>query len=185
MSNIMDKISDSLSEYKIDIDNMTQQYEKNIQYLAIPLSVSNSSNLRNLISEELIENYTCGIERLNNFYNNYFKSMKEESLNLTKIIQGINEKFESINNKVNETISMVRDALLDIPNEPMEIIHELLIFLKEVIISYNNDLKILKNESFNIQASLSSFKDSLSKEESDILENMKNLISEMGIILKI
>ena len=73
MSNIMDKISDSLSEYKIDIDNMTQQYEKNIQYLAIPLSVSNSSNLRNLISEELIENYTCGIERLNNFYNNYFK----------------------------------------------------------------------------------------------------------------
>ena len=177
MNDIMDKISLSLNEYKDDINNMISQYKNNIRYLVMPLSVRNSSNLRKLISEELMVNYSNEVDRMNNFYNDYFNSMKEESLNLTKIIKGIKGKIESINNKVNETISNAGEILFNIG---MDNIHERFIQLKELFISYNNDLKVLKNETLNIDETISTFKDSLSQEESDILENIKNLMSQMG-----
>ena len=151
MNDIMDKISLSLNEYKDDINNMISQYENNIRYLVMPLSVRNSSNLRKLISEELMVNYSNEVDRMNNFYNDYFNSMKEESLNLTKIIKGIKGKIESINNKVNETISNAGEILFNIG---MDNIHERFIQLKELFISYNNDLKVLKNETLNIDETI-------------------------------
>ena len=151
MNDIMDKISLSLKEYKDDINNMISQYENNIRYLVMPLSVRNSSNLRRLISEELMVNYSNEVDRMNNFYNDYFNSMKEESLNLTKIIKGIKGKIESINNKVNETISNAGEILFNIG---MDNIHERFIQLKELFISYNNDLKVLKNETLNIDETI-------------------------------
>ena len=77
--------------------------------------------------------------------------MKEESLNLTKIIKGIKGKIESINNKVNETISNAGEILFNIG---MDNIHERFIQLKELFISYNNDLKVLKNETLNIDETI-------------------------------
>ena len=56
MTKMMKKISDSLIQYKKDIDNMNKQYEENIRYLAMPL-LSNSTNLRNLEKGGLIEKY--------------------------------------------------------------------------------------------------------------------------------
>ena len=130
---------------------MISQYKNNIRYLVMPLSVRNSSNLRRLISEELMVNYSNEVDRMNNFYNDYFNSMKEESLNLTKIIKGIKGKIESINNKVNETISNAGEILFNIG---MDNIHERFIQLKELFISYNNDLKVLKNETLNIDETI-------------------------------
>ena len=96
----MTKISLSLSEYRINIDDMIRQYENIIQNLSIPFIVnSNSSNLRNL-NEILLTKYKNEIGYLNKFYNKCFESLKNESEILIKSIKGFKEKLEyaKINN---------------------------------------------------------------------------------------
>lgn len=132
----MNKISSPLSEYKNEVDNLTEEFEKNIQNLAIPLISLNSSNIRNLESEELLEEYKKETKKLNNLYYNFFKKIKEDSENLNKAIKGIPQKAETLINKVNELLSS-KEILLDIA---MDTIHEGLIKLKEKFASYHDDL---------------------------------------------
>ena len=176
VSGLMNKISSPLSEYKNEVDNLTEEFEKNIQNLAIPLISLNSSNIRNLESEELLEEYKKETKKLNNLYYNFFKKIKEDSENLNKAIKGIPQKAETLINKVNELLSS-KEILLDIA---MDTIHEGLIKLKEKFASYHDDLNILKNEIHSMGVEISKFSDSLGKEESNILENLKNLASQMG-----
>ena len=60
--------STQLKELKIYINNITQQFEKNIQNFAYPLKLNSPENntLRNLLSGESREKYKKEIKILNN-----------------------------------------------------------------------------------------------------------------------
>ena len=81
--------STQLKELKIDINNITQQFEKNIQNFAYPLKFNSPENntLRNLLSGESREKYKKEIKILNNYYNDFFKDVKNiiEKINLSII----------------------------------------------------------------------------------------------------
>ena len=177
MSDLLKKISPSLFEYKNEMDNLTRDFEKNIQNLAIPLISYNSSNLRQLDSEELLEKYKNEAKKLNDLYNDFFKKIKEESDNLGKAIKGIPEKVGILRTKVTDTILQSKEIFVDITKET---IHQGLIDLKEKFASYHDDLNTLKNEVHSMGVEISKFSESLGKEESDILKNIKDLASQMG-----
>ena len=88
ISGLMNKISLSLNEYKNEVDKLTKEFEKNIQNLAIPLISFNSSKIRNLESKELLKEYKEETKILNNLYNDFFKKLKQDSINLS-----INNKY--------------------------------------------------------------------------------------------
>ena len=81
--------STQLKELKIDINNITQQFEKNIQNFAYPLKFNSPENntLRNFLSGESREQYKKEIKILNNYYNDFFKDVKNiiEKINLSII----------------------------------------------------------------------------------------------------
>ena len=61
-----------------------------------------------------------------------------------------------------------------------EILHEVLIEIKEMFVSFHNVLTSLKNEIHGMIVELSKFSDSLGKKESNLIENIQNLASKLG-----
>ena len=177
ISGLMNKILLPLNEYKNEVDNMTKEFEKNIQNLALPLISFNSSKIRNLESEELLKEYKKETKTLNNLYNNFFKKIKVDSVNLSINIKVFPEKISRLINIVTVLLK-VREIILS--NTTMDTIHEGLIKLKEIFVSYHDDLKILKDEIQSMDLEISKFSDSLGKKESNIIENLKNLARQMG-----
>jgi len=62
----------------------------------------------------------------------------------------------------------------------MERLHEALISLKEMFVSFHNDLISLKNEIKDMKMEILKFADSLGKEESNLIENVQNLSLQLG-----
>ena len=170
---IFNEISDSLFVYKNESNNIIQRFENNIKNLSIPLLNNSNYNLRRLIDGDLLKIYIEEIEKLNSLYYYYFKAIKEDFANITYIINTILEKDIFLKNE----ILMISDRIMKIITESK---YEKLIEIKNSFISLYIELDSMKNEIQMMRNIISKFNDSLSQEESDILQNIQNLMLQMG-----
>lgn len=172
----MKNISDSLIQYKKYIENMNQQYEKNIRYFAIPL-LSDANNLRILEKSSLKEKYKEELDRLMDCYK---KDIEQQNGFIKSFAGEIRFNFEiikSIHNLERETIFKVRDTIIDVS---LENIHFVLVLLKNYLISYHNDIETIKNELKEMKQEVLNFTSYLGDEEVKIMENIKNLLMQFG-----
>lgn len=103
------KISSTiLQELKNEMEDMTKQFEKNIQILATLLKsdLDKNINLRNLLTYESREKYEKEIKNLNNFYNCFFINMKNITENIISSIKKLHYFTEGLKiNITNEVIN--------------------------------------------------------------------------------
>lgn len=176
MSKIMKNVSDSLLQYKKDIEEINKQYENNIKFFAKPL-LSDSNNLRNLEEKSLRERFEEELDRLVDCYN---KDIEQDDGFIESISGAIRYMFEvnkSIFNLGKDVIVKAGGTLLGIT---MDVIHPCLILLKDYLISYHNDLEIIRNELKEMGQEVLNFASYLNDEEANIMENLKNLIMQFG-----
>ena len=174
--------SDTLNEFKEENDNITKQFEKTIQNLAIPL-LFNSTRLRNLELDE----YKKEIEKLNVFYNGFFNKTNEVSEKIISSIKLIYESLDFLNVKVNDNIYSVNIILESITNRTN--LHEKLIEIKNTSISFHKDNDNLISKFQNKKEEISKLIeevddfDLFKKEENDVITYFNgNLTLEMKTI---
>ena len=152
LSSQANELSNALSEYinNIKLDELKEeniilkeQFEKNIQSLAIVFSASNSNKLRNLNSDDL-KNL---IEELNSIYNIFLSRAKEVSEDLISSLKFIIDNINLLNNKINNSILEVNKIIGSITKSTK--IHEKLIEIKKISLFlsvYIDDIKSDFNE---------------------------------------
>ena len=154
-----------LTEFQKELDNITKQFEETIKTLAIPLSLKSNKTKRNLekvIYFGLSTKYQKAIEKLNDYYNTYFKNISNCSENLLLSVESIHYNVEYLGDKVTSGISNFTKSIEQI-NE--ETIHAYLIKIKDSIISIQKDTK-------DFTSDLIEKKDKIekNKEDNEILE---------------
>ena len=177
MNKMINNISSSLEEYQKEIDNMTKQYEKNIQYLAIPLKY-NSSILRNLQSDKgLLSEYK---KHISNLINSYSDEINYRLNNIKFIGSGVKSIVENMDSLIIKRDELHKN-LWDILKETSgNLLFNLGTKLKNLFIEYHDNIDIMKNEIASGYKEVSDYVSSLNEEETDILENLQNIIGLMG-----
>ena len=178
MTKVMKNVSDSLVEYKNDIDSMNQQFEQNVRYLAMPLldKSNKQSNLKRELST-LEENYKKEIEKLMDCY----KKDVENQDNIIKAYFGaIKYNFETLGFLANIAKHTLFAAGTKLASVAFSTLHNDLLELKNLLIQYHNDLDVIINELKEMGQEIMDFASSLSDEEADIIENLKNLVLQFG-----
>lgn len=167
----------SSTELKNENENITIQFEKNIQNLAIPF-LSNQTKLRNLFSDELKNQ----IEKLNTIYKKFFNITNLISEKIVSSINFIIDTINLLNIKINDNILKVNEIIESINNGTK--IHEKLIEIKNITISLRKDVDniIIQFDKENLETSeiindLENF-DSFIKEEKEIIFNINNILLE-------
>lgn len=173
------KMPEHLNEYKNEINALTNQYEKNIKNLALPFLVNSSKSfkLRNLESYESIAKYKSEVKKLKELYKSFIIPIGHDSDNLSKAIQSAIDKTGILLKKAGDFFKEVLDFIKSIT---AEILHEVLIEIKEMFVSFHNVLTSLKNEIHGMIVEISKLSDSLGKKESNLIENIQNLASKLG-----
>ena len=168
-----------LEEYKNENDNMTKQFEKNIQNLAIFFR-SNRTGLRNLFFDELKDQ----IDKLNNFYKGFFNKTNLISEKLDSSIKLIFNRTNNLNTKVNDNIQKVNKIIESINNGTK--IHEKLIEIKNISISLREDVDFMKNQFIQKESEISKIINEVENispfinEERRFIANITTLLTENG-----
>ena len=180
LSDVIKKIPEHLKEYKTEINNLTKQYELNIQNLAMPIlaNTSNSTILRKLDTNDKLSEYNKETNKLNKFYSNVFKQQLEEVKNVSLSVAKIKETAESIQKKFTETFSKTIEIIKSITEDSF---HEELLLIKEKFAAFRNMTYSLKNELKSIGIEILNISSSLGKEETDIIECLKDFSKKMGV----
>ena len=180
LSEVIKKIPEPLNQYKTEINNLTKQYELNIQNLAMPILVntSNLTILRKLDTNDKLSEYNKETKKLNKFYSNVFKQQLEEVQNISYFLVKIKGTAESIQKKFTETFSKTIEIIKNITEDSF---HKELLGIKEKFAAFRNMTSTLKNELKSIGIEILNISSSLSKEETDIIECLKDLSKKIGV----
>ena len=148
-------LSIQLNQVQYELDNLTKNFEETIQILAIPFSLSKNKTIRNLEDslndEELLSKYKSETEKLNGYYNIYFKNINDLSSNLLSTTESLH------NNEIvlgNELRLYIIDFNLITFKMQQETVHESLKLIKDSFISFqekaNNFIDDLIDKAKNI-----------------------------------
>ena len=185
LSSQANELSNALSEYinNIKLDELKEeniilkeQFEKNIQSLAIVFSTSNSNKLRNLNSDDL-KNL---IEELNSIYNIFLSKAKEVSEDLISSLKFIIDNINLLNNKINNSILEVNKIIGSITKSTK--IHEKLIEIKKISLFLSVYIDDIKSDFNEKKLDISTIEEEMEnsnqykEEENYIIGNISNLI---------
>ena len=181
-------LSNKINDCKEEIDNITKQFEKTIQQVAVPLSVYMKENEKNNIlrmmeSDGFLSKFYEGIDKLNEHFN--------------KIGNGLKGTIDNIEEVVDDTTNKIGTLIVDTVNGIKTFGENTVNFIKEkfhVILKTAKDVFVfLKIKEKDLELSLGETKDKLayyletinkeenSKEFEDIMTNLNNLIEEYNI----
>ena len=177
-------LSSSFNLFKNEVNTLISQFENMIKNIAIPFTINfnkTTQSLRVLDSEDLLILYKNEIKSLNNFYNIFFKNIKEISKKLLSSINIFENTTKSLVTKVISGISEFNKILELITKEK---IHEMLIIIKNTFISIKNDMD-------NLNIEFDKIKEDIQKLEEDInnkldIDNYEKIITNLNnIIIKL
>ena len=188
VSNSYKNLSNKINDCKVEIDNITLQFEKTIQNLSIPLSLylkqSNESNkLRILESDGFLTKFREGIDKVNNHFNKIGTGLKEAVDNVVEIVDDTSNKVKTF---IIDTTNGIKEFGRETSNFIGEKSHELLKKIKDIFVTIKNketDLRLLLGEKKeNLVYFLKEINnDENKKEYDDIITNLNNLMIEYEI----
>ena len=181
-------LSNKINDCKEEIDNITKQFEKTIQQVAVPLSVYMKENEKNNIlrmmeSDGFLSKFYEGIDKLNEHFNKIGNGLKGTIDNIVEVVDDTTNKIGTL---IVDTVNGIKTFGENTANFIKENFHVILKTSKDVFV-------FLKNKEKDLELSLGETKDKLayyletiikeenSKEFEDIITNLNNLIEEYNI----